>query len=170
MYDIFMGNTPDDLLYWGILFIFKGDKFSDGTGNPGRGEDYKMALYVDHLNPWALRQLSEWMNWLKQDIGFNGWRFNFVMCYSPEIIHKYMDNKCPNFTIGELWKTVMMDQVYAHHCELVAWTEKVSEAITAFNFTNEGHLPSGRTWGDVANKGCQWKPARIDRFCIGKMM
>lgn len=33
---------------------------------------------LDHLNEELRAGLVDWMTWLKNDIGFEGWRFDFV--------------------------------------------------------------------------------------------
>lgn len=49
-----------------------------GSGNPDTGDDYGPAPDLDHANPELREALKEWLAWLKSDIGFSGWRFDFA--------------------------------------------------------------------------------------------
>lgn len=42
------------------------------------GDDYGPAPDLDHANPDLRAALKDWLLWLQQDIGFEGWRLDFV--------------------------------------------------------------------------------------------
>lgn len=42
------------------------------------GANYGPAPDLDHANPELRAALKDWMGWLQHDIGFQGWRFDFV--------------------------------------------------------------------------------------------
>lgn len=74
-------------------FDLKSDGSSGGFG---------AARDLDHKNPAVRAEIIKWMRFLKNDIGFDGWRYDFVHGYDPIYNKEYNDATNPYFAVGEL--------------------------------------------------------------------
>ena len=60
---------------------------------------------LDHLNEDLRSHLKDWLMHLKDDIGYEGWRFDFVKGYGPEFVKEYVLDTVGEgtFNVGEYW-------------------------------------------------------------------
>ena len=58
---------------------------------------------------WALicelimQDIGQWLSWLRSDVGFDGWRFDFVKGYPGRYVMEYIEASYPKMAVGEFW-------------------------------------------------------------------
>jgi alpha-amylase len=65
-------------LDWDATAICGDDQEYGGLGHPSTGERFHAAPNIDHKQPFVREGICEWLNWLRQDIGIDGYRLDFA--------------------------------------------------------------------------------------------
>eukprot|EP00210_Caulerpa_lentillifera_P006145 g5872.t1 len=136
----FGGRLP-----WDSTAICCGDEFG-GKGGPKRGDFYAAAPNIDHSNPNIRNDLINWLKFLRQSIGFDGWRFDFVKGYPGDILKQYIDATVPEMAVGEFWDTceytnsVLNYNQQNHRQRTINWVDSTGGTSSAFDFTTKGIL------------------------------
>jgi alpha-amylase len=141
-------TNPD----WSTYTITKNDedkslKISERSINPDTGENYDSARDLDHKNPEVKDSIKNWLNKLKNDIGFDGWRYDMVKGYFGQVIQEYNKATSPTFTVGEYWDP--------NPKNIVNWIDSTNEAsqyrASAFDFPLRNAL-----YQAVVNRNYHW--------------
>jgi len=74
----------------------KSPNYDEGQGEWGCRD-------LDHKNSLVQQDTKVFMRWLKNDLGFDGWRYDMVKGFSPSHIKDYNDASQPVFTVGEYY-------------------------------------------------------------------
>ncbi|GAA4272158.1 starch-binding protein [Aquimarina gracilis] len=108
--------------------------FFPGTAlkSDGSNGGFAAARDLDHENPEVRQEIIRWMNFLKNDLGFDGWRYDFVHGYNPIYNKEYNDATNPYFAVGELLES---SRVQTNN--FVNWTQGSS---SAFDFNTKVSL------------------------------
>jgi hypothetical protein len=113
------------------------DPVAAGLKSSGESGSFSAARDLDHSNPLVREGIKTWMNWLKTDIGFDGWRYDFVHGYDGKYIKEYNDATNPYFSVGELLE--------GNRDRIVKWIDytkagTATAASTAFDFATKSTL------------------------------
>lgn len=60
---------------WDAEAIVVNDRKFKGRGNRATGDEFAAAPNIDHMQDYVRKDLTDWLEWLRDDIGFDGWRW-----------------------------------------------------------------------------------------------
>ncbi|KAK6266780.1 hypothetical protein QUC31_017617 [Theobroma cacao] len=149
-------------LAWGSEAIVCDDPKFQGHGNPSSGDIFHAAPIIDHSQDFVRGDIKEWLNWLHNEIGFNGWRLDFVRGFSGIFVKEYIEASNPAFAIGEYWDSLAYEQgnlcynqelpymifgtsltcLDAHQQWIINWINATGGTSSAFDVTTKGILHS----------------------------
>lgn len=119
-----------------------------GRGNRSSGDCFGAAPNIDHSQDFVKKDLQEWLAWLRsKDVGFDGWRLDFVKGFFGGHVRDYMEASAPYFAVGEKWDTLNYDWDGApahnqdsHRQRTIDWINAAGGLSTAFDITTKGIL------------------------------
>lgn len=131
--------TADDegrnFVNYPVEFSINSDYFpGNALKADGSNGTYGPARDLDHRNPAVRQEIKNWMNFLKNDVGFDGWRYDFVHGYDPIYNKEYNDATSPYFAVGELLES---SRVQTNN-----WVNFTQQSSSAFDFNTKVTLQS----------------------------
>ena len=185
----FPDGPPDDAApgalrdkSWGPWAIVKDDPHFEGEGNSDTGESFAPAPDLDHKNDRVRAELTAWLNWLKDDVGFAGWRFDYVKGYGANYVREYVENSVGTaaLCVAEFWPEASWEpdgrlspNQNPMRQALCDWIDRAGGLTPAFDFATKAVLQEavGKTeyWRlrDEQNKPpglIGWWPTRAVTF------
>ena len=67
-------NVFGGKMAWDAEAIVVNDRKFKGRGHRATGDEFAAAPNIDHMQDYVRKDLVEWLQWLRSDIGFDGWR------------------------------------------------------------------------------------------------
>ncbi|KAK9822846.1 hypothetical protein WJX81_002820 [Elliptochloris bilobata] len=134
---------------WDKSCICSGNPAYGGTGAQKQGSDFDAAPNVDHTSERVRQDLKEWLTWLRRDVSFDGWRFDFVKGYRGERVREYVEATQPDIALGEFWDACGYEGEHgdqlcsnqdAHRQRTIDWIDATGGSAAAFDFTTKGIL------------------------------
>jgi alpha-amylase len=106
--------------------VANNDECNCGSGNGDSGEGFNASRDLDHSNTSVRNEIVRFQNFLKNDIGFAGWRYDLVKGYSGNYVGIYNDATQPQFSVGEYFDSDRQ--------RVVNWIDATGAKSTAFDF------------------------------------
>ncbi|WVZ21953.1 hypothetical protein V8G54_000497 [Vigna mungo] len=166
-------------LNWDDRAIVADDPHFQGRGNKSSGDNFHAAPNIDHSQEFVRKDLKEWLLWLRREIGYDGWRLDFVRGFWGGYVKDYLEASEPYFAVGEYWDSLsytygeMDHNQDAHRQRIVDWINATGGTAGAFDVTTKGILHSAlercEYWRLSDQKGkppgvLGWWPSRAVTF------
>ncbi|MBN2662387.1 MAG: starch-binding protein [Bacteroidales bacterium] len=118
---------------WDCSAVVIDDEWTGACGGNETGAGYAAARDLDHNNTIVRNDIKNWLLMLKNDIGFDGWRYDYVKGYAGSFIQEYDNYTDPWFVVGECWED---------YNTIVNWLNSSGYDTKAFDFGLKGALHS----------------------------
>eukprot|EP00891_Asterochloris_glomerata_P008154 jgi/Astpho2/8154/e_gw1.00120.89.1_t len=131
---------------WDARAIVRDDKKFGGRGNRSSGDSWPGAPNLDHSQDFVRSDLTEWLQWMRNEIGFDGWRFDFVRGYGGCYVQHYVQSTMPSFAVAEFWDTLDYEGSIPkvnqdrHRQQMIDWINDGKGTALCFDFTLKGIL------------------------------
>lgn len=92
---------------------------------------------LDHTNPTTQQNIKTYEDFLLNEMGYTGFRYDFVKGYDPKYIKMYNEASKPKFSMGEYWQgAVTTDSKKGDHPfgGVKDWVEATGKTSAAFDF------------------------------------
>jgi alpha-amylase len=87
---------------------------------------YGGARDLDHTQPFVRNAIKEYLKFLKNEIGYDGWRYDLVKGYDPIYTKEYNDAAGAYFSVGEYYQS--------NYDDLAAWVNDTEKSSMVFDF------------------------------------
>ncbi|KAF7829434.1 alpha-amylase 3, chloroplastic [Senna tora] len=153
--------------------------FIQGRGNKSSGDNFHAAPNIDHSQEFVRNDLKQWLCWMRKEIGYDGWRLDFVRGFWGGYVKDYVEASEPYLAVGEYWDSLsytygeMDHNQDAHRQRIIDWINATNGSAGAFDVTTKGILHSAlercEYWRLSDQKGkppgvIGWWPSRAVTF------
>ena len=116
------------------------------TGANDTGEKYGAARDLDHTNTYVRNAVKAYLKWMRNEMGYSGWRYDVAKGFSAQYFGEYNDAGGAEISVGEYW-----DGDYNALWNWVNGTGKKSMAFDfAFKFSALNGGLASNSYGNMA--------------------
>ena len=96
-------------LNWSLADICRNDNggyvstMFNVTGANDTGDDFDGCRDLDHTGANVQQNVITYLNYLKDELGYSGFRYDMVKGYNPVYVGMYNATVKPEFSVGEFW-------------------------------------------------------------------
>ena len=169
-------------LDWDERAIVCNDPNFGGKGNRGEGECIHCAPNIDHSQDFVKKDVTEWLQFMRREIGFDGWRLDYVKGFSGRHVSDYIEGTEPEFSVGEYWDSLSYQDdgkpchpQDEHRGRIIKWIEAADPARKkgattgstgqtnpgAFDVTLKGILHAVMEYGEYWRLSHDGKPSSL---------
>ncbi|WP_308270488.1 alpha-amylase family glycosyl hydrolase [Prevotella sp.] len=136
----------------------KGNQKYPVTGADDTGDNFDGFRDLDHTSANVQHNIDVYLDFLLNELGYAGFRYDMVKGYGAEYIKKYNDASQPQFSVGEYWD---------NKNNVAAWIRGTQFTSAAFDFglhdAMRNYFNNG-IW-DIADKGNAADPS-LSRYAV----
>ena len=124
--------------------VSKGFLSESQAGDWDTGDNFDGTRDLDHKNAYVKSAINAYMKWMKNEMNYDGWRYDMVKGFSGSYISEYNASGGAYMSVGEYW-----DQSYDN---VWGWINATGNTCTAFDFPMKyAALNNGLAAGNYAS-------------------
>jgi alpha-amylase len=117
------------------------------TGAPDTGDNFDGGRDLDHTSAYVQNAVKAYLKWMKNEIGFDGWRYDMVKGFSGSYIKDYSEAADIYMAVGEYFDY--------NYDAVKNWVQATVNSSMAFDFpAKNAALNTGLAAGNYTNM--QW--------------
>ncbi|NLO71379.1 MAG: T9SS type A sorting domain-containing protein [Porphyromonadaceae bacterium] len=106
--------------------VFKGHLSASEAGAPDTGDNFDGTRDLDHTNTYVQDAVKAYMKWMKNEMDYDGWRYDMVKGFSGWYIDGYNAAGGAYISVGEYWD--------GDYDAVMGWINATNKTSTAFDF------------------------------------
>lgn len=125
---------------------------------------------LDHTNATTQLNIKTYEDFLLNEMGYTGFRYDFVKGYDPKYIEMYNNDSKPQFSVGEYWQGSVTDTKDGDHPfgGVKDWVDATGKTSAAFDFPMKYLIKDafGGNWKELANYTTRTLVAQEPRYAV----
>lgn len=125
---------------------------------------------LDHTNATTQKNVKTYEDFLLNEMGYTGFRYDFVKGYDPKYIEMYNNDSKPKFSVGEYWQGSVTDTKDGDHPfgGVKDWVDATGKTSAAFDFPMKYLIKDafGGNWGLLANYTSRTLVAQEPQYAV----